>query len=211
MGGPPAAAQIGDGAGGRTHADCTRSPRDQLGQQLTGAAPHPRTANAPAMRGRRDVTNRSSALKMAEELDRAVDFLAWELRPAALDDLGLASRAGRAISRSGRPFPASPPRFRGKGFSDGMLSPAMRRSRSISDRARRRSTTVPQDAHAGVSTILSRGARRAVVMVVADNGIGFDPSDGACTRTASAWPALRERGFFFFGGGGRPDRRERGH
>ena len=37
--------------------------------------------------------------KIAEQLDAEVDFLAWELRPAALDDLGLRVTLGNFVQR----------------------------------------------------------------------------------------------------------------
>lgn len=61
---------------------------DHLGQQLT--------ALRLAIAGLRDAKGQADASKRMErveqlvsQLDRDVDFLAWELRPAALDDVGL--------------------------------------------------------------------------------------------------------------------------
>ena len=45
---------------------------------------------------------------LAEELDQSVDFLTWELRPAALDRLGL-SDALADVDEAGRPSSTLPP------------------------------------------------------------------------------------------------------
>jgi PAS domain S-box-containing protein len=75
-----------------------RDLHDQLGQPMTvlrmeldalesrSADPMSFTAQAARMRG------------IAEELDRNIDFLTWDLRPAALDHLGLAAALAKLVN-----------------------------------------------------------------------------------------------------------------
>src|SRR5262245_4237233 len=61
-----------------------RDLHDQLGQQLTAL-------RLTLQRlGQRDRTEEvDQALALTEQIDRDLDFLSWQLRPAVLDDLGL--------------------------------------------------------------------------------------------------------------------------
>ena len=66
-----------------------RDLHDQLGQQMTAVR-----MNLEELQRRTDidapcVESVERTMRLAEELDRSIDFLAWELRPAALDHLGL--------------------------------------------------------------------------------------------------------------------------
>jgi signal transduction histidine kinase len=66
-----------------------RDVHDQLGQQMTAVR-----INLEALQQRTDLDapcaeSVERTMWLAEELDRSIDFLTWELRPAALDHLGL--------------------------------------------------------------------------------------------------------------------------
>jgi signal transduction histidine kinase len=68
-----------------------RDIHDQLGQQMTALR---RSLDAVRMREAVDpssITRVARTEQLAEELDRSIDFLTWDLRPAALDHLGLAA------------------------------------------------------------------------------------------------------------------------
>jgi signal transduction histidine kinase len=63
-----------------------RDLHDDLGQRLTAL----RLVLEGAARERRDSPDSiNRALEMLADIDRGVDFIAWEVRPAALDQLGL--------------------------------------------------------------------------------------------------------------------------
>ena len=72
-----------------------REMHDQFGEQLTALA-HRIAALRDGCRDTPDLAEKVQALeRVAERIDRDVDHLVWELRPTALDDLGLAGRAGQ--------------------------------------------------------------------------------------------------------------------
>ena len=65
-----------------------RDLHDDLGQRLTALRLSSRRSTAP--QGRADLSQAiGKALAMLAGIDQGLDFLAWELRPAALDELGL--------------------------------------------------------------------------------------------------------------------------
>jgi signal transduction histidine kinase len=64
-----------------------RNIHDQLGQQITALRMN---LERLKMHSREPVVSQAErTLALAEELDRTIDFLTWELRPATLDHLGL--------------------------------------------------------------------------------------------------------------------------
>ena len=70
-----------------------REMHDQFGEQLTALGLRIRMLKEAAA-GRDDLSEQIAALEqVAQQLDRDVDHLVWELRPTALDDLGIARGA----------------------------------------------------------------------------------------------------------------------
>ena len=74
-----------------------RDVHDQLGQQMTAVR-----INLEELQQRTDIDapraeSVERTMRLAEELDRSIDFLAWELRPAALDHLGLPAALARLV------------------------------------------------------------------------------------------------------------------
>ena len=74
-----------------------RDVHDQLGQQMTAVR-----INLEELQQKTDINapraeSVERTMRLAEELDRSIDFLAWELRPAALDHLGLPAALARLV------------------------------------------------------------------------------------------------------------------
>ena len=163
-----------------------RDLHDQLGQQLTALrlALERHRGHCPA------TEEISQVLKMADGLDSAVDFLAWELRPAALDDLGLAAALPRyAEEWSVHSGIAS--HFRAEGFQSGMLS---REAEIAFYRiAQEALNNVLKHAHAERVDVLLEARDGSVVMVVEDNGIGFDATDRDVQENGIGLAGMRER------------------
>ena len=111
--GPRTAAPAGNRAGGRTapyRARPSRSSRPAAHAAATLGRPSRIQLAARPQAG--DLT---SAPDHRHEIDKDLDFLAWELRPAALDDLGLVGGAARYV-QSGRRTTASRAEFRAVGI-----------------------------------------------------------------------------------------------
>src|SRR5262249_54633574 len=73
-----------------------RDLHDHLGQQLTALRlALERHQSIPAADRDGDI---DEALSLTQQIGRDVDFLAWELRPAVLDELGLAAALPRFVT-----------------------------------------------------------------------------------------------------------------
>ena len=67
-----------------------RELHDQLGQQLTALRLKLESLKGGAGKREQLEADVNQLLDLTSQLDSDVDFLAWQLRPVALDDLGLA-------------------------------------------------------------------------------------------------------------------------
>jgi signal transduction histidine kinase len=151
-----------------------RDLHDQLGQPLTALR-----LNLDALESR-DVDPASFAERLArarglaEELDQSIDFLTWDLRPSALDQLGLAAALAQLVNSWSERFTVSaefasswPEQFR------------------LAAEAEANLYRLTQEAlhniikHAGarhVSVLLEHRGDRAV-LIIEDDGRGFAVSD----------------------------------
>jgi PAS domain S-box-containing protein len=165
-----------------------RDLHDHLGQQLTALRLAVERAARPDAAGAADdPINR--ALALIQQVGRDVDFLSWELRPAALDELGLGAALPRYVAE----------------WSGYVGIQAECRVTNV-DRA-----SLPRDAQVAFYRIaqeaLNNVAKHAqasrvdvtlstvkgeVVLVVEDDGVGFDPAAEPTARGLGL-AGMRER------------------
>ncbi len=167
-----------------------RDLHDQLGQQLT--------ALRLTLEQHRERLSASGpvapeierALKLANEIDREVDFLAWEIRPAILDDLGLAAALPRFVREwSGHYGIAA--EYRAHGFVSGQIS---RDAEVVFYRvAQEGLNNVAKHAHASRVDVMLESRDSSVVLVVEDDGIGFDQADTQARERGIGLAGMRER------------------
>ena len=122
-------------------------------------------------------------------MDAELDFLAWQLRPAALDDLGLVVALGKYLEAwsSHHGIVAE---FRKSGFDGARLPPAT--ETTFYRVAQEALNNIAKHAHASrVDAILEHHDSTAV-LVVEDDGIGFDRTDGAAL-SGFGLDGMRER------------------
>lgn len=151
-----------------------RNLHDHLGQQLTALR-----LNIGSLRDSPRSANEFRALidiidKLASDIDRDLDFMAWELRPVALDDVGLNSALAAFITEwsSTQHVPAE--------FHDSTIG-ALRLAPEIESQLYR----IVQEAlnnvakHASARTVSILLERRGddAIMIVEDDGQGFDQAD----------------------------------
>jgi two-component system sensor histidine kinase UhpB len=112
---------------------------------------------------------------VAQQLDRDVDHLVWELRPTALDDLGLRAALTNYVQDWSKRVGISA-HLHTSGLWDNRLpSEAETTLYRIAQEAL---TNVAKHSHAGtVEVILERRADH-VVLIVEDDGVGFEPGCG---------------------------------
>jgi two-component system, chemotaxis family, CheB/CheR fusion protein len=145
----------------------SRDLHDQLGQQLT--------ALRLALERHREQCVTSPDLERAEQLtrdiDAAIDFLAWELRPAILDDLGLAAALPRYVEEWSAHHGVTA-RFAGSGAIAGRLTPDA--ETAFYRIAQEALNNVIRHAHASRVDVVLESREGEVVLIVEDDGIGFD-------------------------------------
>ena len=125
-----------------------------------------------------------------QEIDDQLDFLAWELRPAALDDLGL----GVALSRYVQSWAAHHgvrAEFRSVGIDRERLGPATettfyRIAQEALNNAAKHATA------SRVDVIVERRDGEAV-LVIEDDGVGFEPTEKNKPGTGMGLMGMRER------------------
>jgi PAS domain S-box-containing protein len=155
-----------------------REMHDQFGEQLTALNLRIQLLRE-ACANRAGLTEQVTALEnVAQRLDRDVDHLVWELRPTALDDLGLrAALANYVNDWSKRVHVAAA--LHTTGLLDDRLAPAT--ETALYRIAQEALTNVARHSQAkNVEIILERRPDH-VLLIVEDDGIGFDPA----TRTGS--------------------------
>jgi two-component system, chemotaxis family, CheB/CheR fusion protein len=165
-----------------------RDLHDQVGQQLTGlrltlerlqghCAPDEQ-ANAEVQR----------ALGIAREIDTELDFLAWELRPAALDDLGLVAAVSRYVE-AWTAHVGVEAEFRHTGLRGARLT---REVETMLYRVVQESlNNVAKHAHASRVEVVLEQRDGAVVLVIDDDGVGFETSETPAAGLGLA--GMRER------------------
>jgi len=173
-----------------------REMHDQFGEQLT-ALTHRINALKAATAAYSDLEGHVEALAaLAQRLDRDVDQLVWELRPTALDDLGLrAALANYVQDWSTRVGIRA--EFHTAGLLDERLPPDV--ETSLYRIAQEALTNVARHSRATRAEVILERRPDHVVLIVEDDGIGFDASDSTTSRrsgTANAAEVVRTRGGF---------------
>ena len=147
-----------------------RDIHDQVGQQITALR-----MNIEALRG--TVAGDAASLKhaerterLAEELDQTIDFLTWELTPAALDQLGLPAALVHLITGWSERFGIEA-EYDTSGVDGVRFVPEL--ESNLYRLAQEALHNVYKHAHAThVSVVLEKCDNR-LVLVVEDDGVGF--------------------------------------
>jgi PAS domain S-box-containing protein len=167
-----------------------REMHDQFGEQLT-ALGHRIASLKSACADRSELRGQVDALEaVAQQLDRDVDHLVWELRPTALDDLGLRAALATHIQNwSNRARIAA--ELHTSGLSEDRLASQV--ETTLYRIAQEALTNVAKHSRAThVDVILERRADQ-VVLIIEDNGVGFDPGDAGTTRHGLGLSGMQER------------------
>jgi len=166
-----------------------RDLHDHLGQQLTAlrlALERARQAgSAETARG----DGIDQALALTAQVSRDVDFLSWELRPAVLDELGLGAALPRFVTEWAAHVGIAA-ECRVSGFDSSHLP---REAQVAFYRiAQEALNNVAKHAHASRGDVVLATSDGQVVLVVEDDGIGFEnPSD--LSQAGLGFVSMRER------------------
>jgi two-component system CheB/CheR fusion protein len=154
-----------------------RDLHDHLGQQLTGL--RIKLENHKQSCGGGDPSHRAEVEQIqaiAERLDADVDFLAWELRPASLDELGLPAALANFVREWSEHFDI-PAEFHTTGLDRQRLPPEV--EINLYRIAQEALNNISKHSEAtGVDVLLERRDQH-VALIVEDDGKGFEPDGGA--------------------------------
>jgi signal transduction histidine kinase len=151
-----------------------RDVHDHLGQQMTAVR-----INLEELQRRTDIDTPCAesverTMRLAEELDHSIDFLAWELRPAALDHLGLPAALARLVGGWSE-------RFNVRADYDTVGIGGVRLRSDVEANLYRLAQealhNVYKHARATHVSVLLESRDHRVVLVVEDNGRGFAIDD----------------------------------
>ena len=167
-----------------------REMHDQFGEQLTALTLRIRMLKEAVGDNDGWRAHVESLAAIAERLDRDVDHLVWELRPTALDDLGLrAALANYVQNWSDRV--GIPATVHTSGLLDHRLAPDA--ETALYRIAQEALTNVAKHARAkNVEVILERRPDH-VLLVIEDDGVGFDPATREDRGQAFGLLGMQER------------------
>jgi PAS domain S-box-containing protein len=167
-----------------------REMHDQFGEQLTALGLRIGMLKG-ACGGRADLGEQVEALEaVARQLDRDVDLLVWELRPTALDDLGLRAALANYVRNWSKRVQISAELHASGLLDDRLASEAETTLYRIAQEAL---TNVAKHAQAeNVDVILERRSDH-VLLIVEDDGVGFDPGDAGTTGQGFGLQGMQER------------------
>lgn len=154
----------------------SRDLHDQLGQQLTALRLSLESLRAQCGERVELCRQIEGTLESVQKIDANVDFLAWELRPVSLDELGLGAALDTFVREWSKHFGIAA-EFHTTGFSSERLTP------EIEINLYRITQEALQNVykHAGadrVDVLLERRDDQAV-LIIEDNGKGYDPEEEA--------------------------------
>lgn len=156
-----------------------RDLHDQMGQRLTAlrlkiASLKEEAEDRPSLKAKIERLGEIGA-----RLDAEVNFLAYELRPSALDDLGLAAAIANFVQEWSRHFETAA-EFHSSGLNDRRLEPEVETNLyRIAQEAL--NNTLKHANAANVSVLLER-RRNEVVLIIEDDGVGFEPTKQMAAR-----------------------------
>lgn len=147
-----------------------RDLHDQMGQQLTALRLVLERQQERSRAAGDLLEDIWRAQALVKDIDDGLDFLAWELRPAALDDLGLVVVLPRYIQAWSEHY-GIPVEFR-SGLADERLLPEA--ETTFYRVAQEALNNVAKHAKAAQVDVLLERRGDKIVLIVEDNGVGFD-------------------------------------
>ncbi len=128
--------------------------------------------------------------KIAEQLDSDVSFLVWELRPTALDDLGLKAALAHYIEKWSLQFEI-PVGFHVGEYQDASISAEAQSS--LYRIAQEALNNVYKYANSKNVSVLLETQGSELVMIIEDDGQGFDVEDKKASNTGFGLIGMQER------------------
>jgi signal transduction histidine kinase len=148
-----------------------REMHDQFGQQLTALALKLAALKANCGDQTELCAQIESLQAISKRLDEDIDFLVWELRPTALDDLGLESALSKYAANWSKHFGVCA-ELHAMGIKSGRLTTEM--ETVLYRIAQEALNNVAKHARATKVDLILKSRSDQISLIVEDNGIGFD-------------------------------------
>ena len=156
-----------------------REMHDQFGEQLTALSTRIRMLKE-ACGEATEVRAHADALEgVAQQLDRDVDHLVWELRPTALDDLGLRAALTNYVQDWSKRVGIAADLHTSGLLDERLPSDAETTLYRIAQEAL---TNVAKHARASHVDVILERRNDYVLLIVEDDGVGFDTAAGTGTE-----------------------------
>jgi two-component system sensor histidine kinase UhpB len=144
----------------------SRLLHDDIGQQVTALLlaleRHQNVASSDHL---------AAAIELTATISRGIDEIAWGLRPAALDQLGLAAALPRFVDRWSLQSGIAT-RARVEGYRSGVLPAAVELAfyRIMQEAL----ANVAADSHATRADVVLAASAGSIALIIEDDGVGFD-------------------------------------
>ena len=145
---------------------------DHLGQLLTALRLKIASLKDFAKDNEEFATRVERLQEIAQQLDSEVSFLAWELRPTALDDLGLVDAVGAFVNEWSRHYKV-PADFYSSGLAHERLDGET--ETHVYRIAQEALNNIVKHAAAENVTVLLERKNENLILIIEDDGKGFDP------------------------------------
>lgn len=168
----------------------TRELHDQLGQEMT------------VLRLKLDILKKACAdneelrsqvdeiQKVTRQLDLDVDFLAWKMRPTVLDDVGIVAALDQYIRQWSAHFNI-PADFDATRFSKTRLEPEV--ETNFYRIAQETLNNIYKHARASKVNVSLEPRENGVVLIIEDNGVGFEPNEQTTVEKGMGLVGMNER------------------
>jgi PAS domain S-box-containing protein len=151
-----------------------RDMHDQLGQQLTALRLKIATIAEDSSIGPRLAREIEGLQESAARLDSEVGFLAWELRPAALDDLGFVAAIRVFVAEWSRHYQI-PAELHVGNVEGKRLTPEI--ETNLYRITQEALNNIYKHAEAKNVNVVVERRRNEMLLIIEDDGKGFEPSD----------------------------------
>lgn len=151
-----------------------RDLHDQLGQRLTALRLKIASLKNTPPGSEHFETRVHRLQEIAEKLDSEVSFLAWELRPSALDDLGLTDAIGAFVNEWSKHYEIPADFYAANLGGDRLNREAETHLYRITQEAL---NNIAKHAKPTQVTVIMERRGDNVILIIEDNGAGFEPSN----------------------------------
>lgn len=151
-----------------------RDMHDSLGQQLTALRLKLASMKTELYKDGRIGESLESLQELGRRIDAEVSFLVWELRPTVLDDLGLVAAVENYIREWSRHYNI-PAEFHAGRLGAGRLDSNI--ETNLYRITQEALNNVYKHSKARNANVVLESRKKEIVLVVEDDGIGFDPDE----------------------------------